>query len=175
VLTQSAEIDSYYTKIIDSYIRKKAIDRNVSEVQEKLKDTEQAIKDQPDSSEKEISLVKFQSLEETIQELVGGVETAKIEREALKKEFSSTQRSIEDSFRKRDYLEVKGHRETLLTQIDFLRDDLTYVKKRADEKITIKDEFSGAWKTISFIALILGTIGTIVSIVLIILKIINII
>jgi len=171
---KSAEIDSYYTKVIDSFIRKKAIDKKLSEVQEKLKDTEQAIKDQPDSSEKEILLAKLQSLEKTIQDLDGGVETAKIEREALKKEFISTRRSIEDTFRKRDYLEVKGHRETLQTQIDLLKDDLTYVKKRADEKITIKDEFSGAWKTISFIALILGTIGTIVSIVLIILKIITI-
>lgn len=171
---QNAEIDSYYTEVIDSHIRKIAIVKNLSEVQEKLRDTEQAIKDQPDSSEKEISLVKFQSLEETIKNLVGVIETAKIEREALRKEFSGTRRSIEDAFRKRDYLEVRGHRETLQTQIDLLRNDLTYVKKRADEKITIKDEFSGAWKTISFIALILGGLGTIVSIVLIILKIIEI-
>jgi len=163
---QSAEIDSYYTKVIDSYIRKKTIDRNVSEVQEKLKDTEQAIKDQPDSSEKEISLVKFQSLEETIQDLVGGIEAAKIEREALRKEFFSTRRSIEDSFRKRDYLEVKGHRETLQTQINLLSKDLTYVKKRADEKITIKDEFAGAWKMLVILSLL-------ASIVLIVLKIIE--
>lgn len=171
---KSAEIDSYYTELIDRIINLKGFDRNVSEVQEKLKDTEQAIKDQPDSSEKEISMVKFQSLEKTIQDLVGGVESAKTERDALKEEFLDTRKSIEETFRKRDYLEVRGHRDTLQNQIDLLRDDLTYVKKRADEKITIKDEFSGAWKTISFIALILGAVGTIVSIVLIILKIIAI-
>ena len=159
---------------ISSIIREYRIFQKARNVQEKIESTKEAIKSQPVSNERNESLDEMKSLEQTIKELVNSVEDAKTEREALKEEFSGTRKSIEETFRKRDYLEVKGHKESLQTQIDLLRDDLTYVKKRADEKITIKDEFSGAWKTISFIALILGTVGTIVSIVLIILKIITI-
>jgi len=36
-------------------------------------------------------------------------------------------------------------KKTLQQQIDDIKDEVKYVRKRADEKITIKDEFAGAW------------------------------
>ncbi len=150
------------------------LEQKTKNVKDELVATTEVIRSQPESNEKKESLEKLLVLDKTINELVKATEQGRSEREALRKEFFNTQRSIEDTFRKRDYLEVKGHRETLQSQINDLKKETSYIRKRADEKITIKDEFSGAWKTISFIALILGGLGSIVSIVLIILKIIEV-
>ena len=72
---------------------------------------------------------------------------------------------IKQKFEEIDFL-TDERKITLQIQINDLKEELKYIRNRANEKITIKDEFAGAWKTIislSFLA----------SLVLIVLKIIE--
>lgn len=165
------EIDKGYQILKDLYTKAEISDSLINEYKKHfnvtidIKIAELKEKAQADGSK--VLLDKINELESEIKE----------KDEAIQQAVSiakKTHERVDRSIKVHDFFISEERKEGLQTQIDLLREDLTYVKRRADEKITIKDEFSGAWKTISFIALILGALGSVVSIVLIILKIINI-
>jgi len=175
ILEREGRIQERYVLEFNELLKELNINKQIEVVKDEINESKAIIINQPQSEERQEYLERIQSLEVKMEKLFGSIEDGSKERDALRDEFLGTRKSIEETFQKRDYFEVKGQRENLQTQIDFIKGEVAYVKQRADEKITIKDEFAGAWKVVSLLGLILGGISIIISIVLTILKIIDII
>ncbi|MBD3190851.1 MAG: hypothetical protein GF308_09420, partial [Candidatus Heimdallarchaeota archaeon] len=88
------------------------------------------------------------------------------ERQFLKRRITDVHELFDQTIKERDFFIDEERKEGLQKQIENLKEEISYVRKRADEKITLKDEFAGFWKAIV-------VIGFIISIVLTILKIIE--
>jgi len=144
--------------LINQYKKRYGItlDQKISEIKEKAHD--------------EGSKLLLEKIKEIEMEIKQKDEDIQLAINLARKTFDRYNRSIKEN----DIFISQERKYSLQTQIDYVRDELKYLKNRADEKITIKDEFKGAWKVISFFGILLGAIGTIASIVLIILKIIEV-